>query len=435
METKTKSLTDFVEESDNINMLKLILAFLCSSSLFAAAIIRDATSTDPVVTIVNTNTFSLTVDASTDGGLSEDFAHKVYVPLQTTTTANTNYYKSSTRSNLPRVTSATTGSGTFVFTFDIDLDSESSKKAHIAIKNSSDDSYSVIASSSTTITGNLDNLQMAFSLTDVCGSGQFECTTLVEDQNPSIKKNTFIYVFLDESANFPTSVDPTSNTSGIFYELKFSTKIYTNTVTLDSLEKGDSQLVANFQGFGLEDFEGAYTLLRTCTGSNTSGGTIGSFGVDISSAQLIENGTTSGQAKTKELTNDQCYKVNVFLTDKYGFASLLSNDLEETPESIQALLKKQACFFFSAGFGTNHFTLNTLRSFRDDFLMKTSFGKVITFLYYKFAPQYALDIYHSESLSKLFRAIGYTFHYLFQVLAFCLLSLLLLFGFRKMRTF
>lgn len=406
-------------------MLKILIPFIILISVqIQAKSLRDANADAPLVEIVNTNVFTLTVDASTDGGLSSDFAHEVYVPLQTTTTANTNYYKTTTRANLPKVTSATAGNGTFRFYFEVDVDA-TAQKAHIAIKNSADDNYTIIASSGT-ISGDFASYGMTFTLTDVCGSGQFECTTLVEDQNPSIKKNTFLYVFLDDDTNAPTTVDPTANTSGIFYELKFSTKIYdSNTVTLNSLEKGDSQLIANFAGFGMEDFEGAYTILRTCTSSTSSGGTLGALGLSIDDASKVDNGQTSGQAKAKNLTNNTCYKVNVFLLDKYGFVSIVSNDLEETPELIQALLKSQSCFFFSAGFGRKHFVLDSLRSFRDDFLMKTIPGKLFTQAYYALAPKYAMEIYHSPVLSALFRGIGYTFHYFFHILSI-LVSVLLL---------
>ena len=113
------------------------------------------------------------------------------------------------------------------------------------------------------------------------------------------------------------------------------------------------------------------------------------------------------------LTNSDTYNVSILFEDKYKFGTVLSNDMIGQPKEIEELLKKNACFLLTAGFGEDHFVINYFRNFRDTILSQSYLGRAFIHTYYELAPKYALMIYHNEAIRAVIRGAGYTLYFIF----------------------
>jgi hypothetical protein len=189
-------------------------------------------------------------------------------------------------------------------------------------------------------------------------------------------------------------------------------------VSVSSLRKGDRRLLGSFSANATMDsslfkkvivyqYTDSATTIATnepiALGTTTAGSIIDA---DISSNQ-------SGEFIFSGLTNSQAYMISLAFEDKFLFATTLSTSKGGTPTEIQELLKKQACFLLTAGFGEEHYVINFFRQYRDQILAQTWIGNKFIKIYYRLAPHYAEIIYQNEWMRFGIRAVAYLLYFLF----------------------
>jgi hypothetical protein len=247
-----------------------------------------------------------------------------------------------------------------------------------------------------------------------------------------------VYFFLsDESLALDgvTAIDPsaTAYSGGIYFETQMTNKIYTSSelkTSINNLSIGDKRLIVTYGTDVNMDstiFRKVLVFNRTApsvtndTLSTLGGGTL--FNQDVSSSQ-------SGTFTLSGLNNNSPYTLSVALEDNFLFATTMSPTVSGTPIEIQELLKKQACYILTAGFGEEHYITNYFRGFRDRVLAKNWLGRLFIKSYYKTAPHYAIIIYQSDFLRWIVRCFAYTLYFLFHygliILLFWVLSLSIL---------
>ncbi|CAN0143230.1 unnamed protein product, partial [Chrysoparadoxa australica] len=163
--------------------------------------------------------------------------------------------------------------------------------------------------------------------------------------------------------------------------------------------------------------------------------TLGSLGVSFTNLQDLLSTLTIGQVKVEGLTNDFCYGIRVVQCDLYGFCSRASQQIQNHPEDIQTLLEKQACFFFTAGFGERHYVVDYFQEWRDQVLRKFWLGRLFVKWYYSFAPQHTPFILKRPWLQKGIRGVAYVLYGVIKYwFLFLFLSIIAVVQFRRIRT-
>ena len=222
-----------------------------------------------------------------------------------------------------------------------------------------------------------------------------------------------------------------SDYSGIYINLNLSNRVSDNAPTLQApLVKGDGRLTAVFWGSAPSNhykdivffYNAANAVNNTITDAIAAGGS-------VSSEYYFP--VVDGKIKIANLVNGNTYHVAIGYLDKYKFSSKLSTSAQGTPEEIEAFLKKNACYFISAGFGREHFVIDYFKDFRDRVLLQSGWGKDFVKWYYRTAPQYAHYIYNSKILSFSVRTMSYILYFLMNYHLVILLLLLIAFIFVK----
>ena len=126
------------------------------------------------------------------------------------------------------------------------------------------------------------------------------------------------------------------------------------------------------------------------------------------------------------LGNDAPVHLSVCVENKWGFCSLFPPSQMVIPKTLETFLQEQSCFFFSAGFGREHYVIDRLKRFRDHFLKKLPGGKAFIDLYYSFAPPYARYVANHSFLRGSVRALGYLLYWIIQY--YYILGMLILGG-------
>src|SRR5690606_14454154 len=131
--------------------------------------------------------------------------------------------------------------------------------------------------------------------------------------------------------------------------------------------------------------------------------------LSVPGSQLLdlESTSTSGEVTIKPLVNGVTYEIVLLLEDKFQLATQVSAPLTETPQAIEALLEKQACYILSAGFQEEHFITNYFRKLRDKVLLKTTLGTSFVDWYYRTAPHYTPFIYSSPGIAFVVRCMAF----------------------------
>lgn len=253
---------------------------------------------------------------------------------------------------------------------------------------------------------------------NLCGS--IDCTNL--RTGTTATKNVLIYFFLDAQSNrgLNTDVDTTSQSGGVFLRLYMSTRIPTSVVNLNELRRGDGRLVATFDGSTISDFNRTLAVINGQGGGMAAGDVQVALGVAGSQLLDLESGSTSGEITIKPLVNGVTYEVVLLFEDKFLLATEVSAPLTETPQAIEALLEKQACYILSAGFQEEHFITNYFKKLRDKFLLKTALGTSFVDWYYKTAPRYTPFIYSSPAVAFIVRCLAFMAWFLINLALLCL---------------
>ncbi len=408
------------------------------------ATITDANKDDPLVRLTD-----LTPDSGFGGGpvplfaeagegTSGDNAIKVYVPVESSHSGgNTGYFMGSV---LPDISSGSMGTGVLEFNLNVAREGVN-QYLHVGLEVNSG-RYKIIKGA-IPITTDDDDLEVSVSFNELCAVTEFGCSQFVDSTEPPINtSNSRLIFFLSEMNQGTGEIEEVDYSVKVFYEIFISSRIdNSNQINQTDLLKGDGELYVSYNGFGFAHLDSVYAYIienssDVCTVGDLAnlvtyaGRTMGGSLVNLETELL------NGEARIKNLSNGKCYAVRILYADKFRFASRLSARLAEYPESILALLEKQACFFLTAGFGREHFIVDFFRDFRDRVLKKFFLGRVFIDFYYAVAPSYAPYVLENRWLAAVVRCVSYVLygliHYWF--ISFFLIGLSLVQFFRLKRT-
>ncbi len=282
----------------------------------------------------------------------------------------------------------------------------------IAAEDSSATDYKVLTLTSGAKTFNLPNgilASVALYLEDLDSVGTPFSSYYTGTENASLSKK--IFIFSAPALQNLDDFDPADHSGGIHLELHFSSKVPSSTVSITNLRIGDTELIVDYTvDTAVDDY---YKLLifnytaaavapLTLAAANGLGAVWGS---------PLEN-TQIGTIDIKNLVNLTTYNFGLALLNKYQFATTVSASRPGRPLEIEAFIKESACYFFSAGFGEEHYVLQYLRSFRDRILLTNYFGSKLVDFYYATAPEYVRYIYSSQTISAIVRGIAYFLYFL-----------------------
>lgn len=301
--------------------------------------------------------------------------------------------------------------------------SATDKWLYVAVKAMSTTSnpYKLTKRFSATPYNSVTNRNENFNLTipELC-SQHTDCDTF--SGSAGTEKKLMVYFFFSTSSalSIPQDVDPvTAFPGGIFFEVNMSNRVYTSDQVLPSISSitaGDKRVIITYTSTTSISLPRAVRVL-------IHDGTPGILNQPIQDYYSAQPGSTlhpteftysyAGKVIVNELTNGAPYNLSVLFEDQYKFGTVLSDDAVGEPKSIEELLKKNACFLLTAGFGEDHFVIDYFRHFRDTVLSQSYLGRAFIHVYYEFAPKYALMIYQHEGIRAVIRGFAYTLYFIF----------------------
>jgi hypothetical protein len=412
-----------------------------------------------------TSTFILGSTNPTDGiGATEAAAAMVYVPVSNTNPINLPHdtYFSLYHDNYTLFT-ITDPTYSYI-SFPLTVNASSTQYLYAAIYDGVSYKYLRI-SAPIAYSSPVDTIFQVL-LKDICAvNPTLFCTNL--DTNSATASQTSIVKFYflistDGTHANGDTVDLTKATDGgggVYFQVNLSNKIYKQaetSITLSTpLAKGDGRVVANYSisnPITTNIFDHVVVFLHAKASSESALPTGPAANLPVGDptlyasypdARLIDQNYSSVQTETsitistlglnQPVANGTSYLLSIGLMDKYKFVTGLSNAGIGTPLQIQELLKKEACFLLTAGFGEEHYVISYFRQYRDQILANTWMGKKFIGFYYRLAPSYALIIYQNEWMRLGIRSVAYILYFLFnyylQVLIF--LGFLFLLNLRK----
>lgn len=413
------------------------ISLICFSfAAFCADTVRIYDIENLVVSVTSGTSFDLNVeipsgDSTTDS--SESTTARIYVPMKNAS-ADHNKYLYYSRSGATTLSSSVAGTSTINFPLSLTLGT-TDKYLYSAVKINS--KYYAASRTSSTFR-ELNNFQYVYSLTPYtfCNTFTISGTGV---SNPCSDTSTFastltVYFFLSAKSDYAlgAEVSPATETGGVYFSVKMSNRIYDSselTLSISNVRKGDKRILADFSSSTtMANFSKVKAFIHSAApGSDNRpiGDTVNYPGGSIFSDDIATN--QSGGATINQLTNGQTYFVSLFFVDKYLFTSVLSPDFSETPTQIEELLKKQACYLLTAGFGEEHYIINYFRSFRDRVLAHNWFGQKFIHFYYRTAPSAALYIYQHQTVRLIIRSLAYLTYFVFNYFYLILLLLALAF--------
>lgn len=267
-------------------------------------------------------------------------------------------------------------------------------------------------------------------INNLCGS--IDCTNL--ESGTTATKNVLIYFFLDPQSNrgLDTPVNASSQSGGVFLRLYMSVRLPTSVVNLNELRRGDGRLIATFSSSTISDPNRTLAVINGQGGGMAAGDVQTALTVPGSQLLDLESTSTSGEITIKPLVNGVTYEAVLLLEDKFQLATQVSAPLTETPQAIEALLEKQACYILSAGFQEEHFITNYFRKLRDKILLKTALGTDFVDWYYKTAPRYTPFIYSSPVVAFIVRCLAFMAWFLINLTLVCTPIVLIIFTLKKL---
>lgn len=392
--------------------MKFVLPFLLiffSAGLLANTV-RIYDVDDLVVTATSGIAYNLNVEEPSGDATSEGAPATLYLPIANT--GSSEYLLNSREGAAPLVSAADTTPVNFPLVLTI---TGSDKYLTAAVKVNSN--YYV--ADRTTLLSTRTDSQYTYSV-----SPNDFCTTfaLAGSTNPCSDTSTFtstmsVYFFVTTTAYAKgDQINTTSDTGGVYFSLKLSNRFSSDIiVTPSNVRKGDKRVILNYSASAtLSNFSKIKVFQHSSLplSDNLPVGNAGNFGSVLT--KDFAGDATSGELTINELVNNTTYDFSVLLVDKYNYATKLSTAFSGTPTAIEELLKKQACYVLTAGFGEEHFVTNYFRDYRDSVLAHSWLGKKLIRLYYGTAPKFALYIYQHDTLRAAIRGLAYIVYALFR---------------------
>ncbi len=427
-----------------MNYLKFIFLFLFFTPITFASTVRIDDFDDLEVYAGNTTfpTEEIYFEVPGNSGVSNDAGNPltIYMPFDSDTGAedHENSVLFNDKTQIPTSSSAFIG-----FYIEATNDTTEVQFLNIAVKNSSDEYEAFVLdindSSREIPASTASTVKLNISLVDLCN--QLSDYKYCEGET-SFEETIPLYVYLSDSIENDTQVDETED--GLFVDLKISDEIPEGSYTIESVNRGDNQLIYNVSGgeditqmgdnfFNILIFiyEGAAEQSEESYGNSTAiffqevldYSNEGEDNSDDDSEDEETNTSLSlksndeevdnGQITVTNLENGESYNLSIAKVNKFLFLSKLSPSKVGSPQNIETFLTEQSCYLLSAGFQTNHYVLDYFREFRDSKLLTTELGTKFVQFYYDTAPKYTPMIYQSKILSLFIRGLGYFFYALF----------------------
>ncbi len=420
--------------------LALFALIISCAALADSVRIYDVSNLKTVGGSLAGTSVSLYADSPSGDATSDTAPARVFIPV-VNGNSNINYSVLKVTSGLATLYDITSAAHYVTFPLSLTIGG-TAKYIYLAVRGgASGTSYYVSARSGSTY-ANVSSSHVDFSITpsDVCKSVILNNISTVCNHpggalSPASTTNVvykpMLYFFVsdqDIAVDGSVTIDPgnASYSGGVYFEGQMSNRVYdTITVSLSDLRKGDKRLLGTYDSSATIDtslmkrvFVYSYVDKTTPIATNVSIGTAAAGSIldnDLGTAQ-------EGEFTINNLTNDQTYKISLGFEDKFHFATKLSTSSAGTPTQIEELLKKQACYILTAGFGEEHYVTNYFRDYRDHVLANSWLGRKLIRFYYGTAPKLALTIYHHDSLRMIIRGFAYTIYFLFRFGAWVLLA-------------
>lgn len=397
----------------------LFILFLFSSfALRAADTVRITDATNLVVTGFTVATFNLNVDEPSGDATAEGSPARVYVPITNAFVdgggnAHDTYFSQYSAAGLNRLFNINLGDK---INFPLTTDATGTKYLYAAAKLSSGSGYKIVQKFSSSLTG-AQNVIFEVTPNAICAQYTADCATILPTVVTNTSKVTFkLYLFLSSTSNIALgdTLDPAANTGGVFFETVMSNRIYINTelkTFIDHPRVGDRRVILGYSSDNsMLDFQKVVVFNHTAAPPVTNG-PIGAYTGGLLNRTFPT--AQSGDLTVNELINNTVYTLSVGFQDKFGFVTTLSDDVSITPLEIQELLKKEACFLLTAGFGEEHYIIDYFRKFRDEVLAHSWLGQKFIKVYYRAAPHYAKIIYQHAPLRWGIRSLAYILYFFF----------------------
>jgi hypothetical protein len=301
--------------------------------------------------------------------------------------------------------------------------SATDKWLYVAVKAMSTTSnpYKLTKRFSATPYNSVTNRNENFNLTipELC-SQHTDCDTF--SGSAGTEKKLMVYFFFSTSSalSIPQDVDPvTAFPGGVFFEVNMSNRVYNSTQILPSVTSvraGDKRVIIAYTSSTNISLPKAVRVLIHDGAPGNVNQPIQDYYAAQPESTLHPTEFTynyTGEVTVNELTNGTTYHLSVLFEDQYKFGTVLSDDAVGEPKAIEELLKKNACFLLTAGFGEDHFVIAYFRDFRDGVLSQSYLGRAFIHSYYELAPKYALIIYEHEGIRAFIRGVGYTLYFIF----------------------
>lgn len=392
----------------------LAAAIVCILSLLQAfaddSVKLRNTSSHPVAVRANTtDVYDVFTSEPTGDPADEDNPLTVYLPTKNTGDNVTQYFY--LRKAL--IDTSSTNSVTDAVLFPLMLNVGLSEKfLTIAVKNGT--GYKVAVASVDENFVNLTNYNYTLEVAPgyLCSAqATNNCST-----TSAVQPEMLVYVFLSDTV-FSTS-EPISDISqypnGVYFKLKMSNMPPADAAkpVIQKLIVGDTRLILQFSATS-KMANGKYVRVFMHDPGSTGDRPIADGAVSGNLHLQTMDFVQSGEFNVNNLLNDNDYTLSVLFINIYGIATKLSPELSGRPLEIAELLKKQSCFFLTAGFGEEHYIIDYFRHFRDSVLANYKIGRASIDIYYDFAPKYALLLYKSDLLRFMVRSMAYGLYFIF----------------------
>ena len=405
----------------------MILFMLCISTQIFAETVRLRTDIDLVVsgtTASGANNIALNVEASSGDATADSAPVTLYIPIENAITQTYLYYFNAT-AGFP-TSLFNTSVATDVVNIPLRIVSTSTDMyLYAAVKDTTDSNkFKVIKQYSTKPFIQNQTVDVAFPLApnNICKLLINECVYLTENSASATEKNFLVYFFLSSAPSYGVNQDvdisaaPFNN--GIYFNIFMSNRIYNDDdlrITINSGKPGDKRVIINYSSTATlsSNYAKAVKVYKHTSDPSASNMPIGFTGYSGSLLAQDFDYVQDSTITVNGLSNSEEVILSVVFLDKFNFVTTLSQEVKATPLEIQELLKKNACFLLTAGFGEDHFIIDYFRNFRDQILASTYLGRSFIHVYYELAPKYALMIYQHEGIRLLVRGFAYTLYFIF----------------------
>lgn len=411
-----------------------IIVFILSVSLSYSAMgdtVRVKTPDDFHVYALTNTTFELGSESPSGDATSESAPARVFVPISNTNGAVfTDHDLYFTQSGV-NIFDTTNAAHYVIFPLTLTL-SGTTQYLYGAIYNGTN--YQIVLKDSLQSASSTTDLNYRISVKNICDINASLCTNLAVGSALATKSTAKAYFFISTDNNLPDGLtfSPTDSgkTGGVFFEVNMSNRVYAVAgtgansliVSLTESRKGDSRAKLIYSSSQtMLDIKKVAVFSHSGIPAAAPYLPFGSYTGSLLDQEFPTN--NSGELTVIDLINNTNYHLSVLFIDKFGFGTALSDDADITPVKIEELLKKQACFILTAGFGEEHFVTNYFRSYRDHVLANSWFGRILIRIYYRTAPQYAMFIYHHEMIRSGIRGFAYVLYFLFKYGLFLLIFL------------